>query len=493
MKRSSLLPLAGAVAAVTAVGVTVALVQPDGGHAPRPLHLAATAAARDAAAPSSSGASAGGSGYTLTGTLPAGRPGDAPAYTLPKGPADASVVSALAKALKAGTAVRDGDGWRAGGLFVSGDAGQSWWFAPCAADTPVSPGERVACAVDSGVGVAPAPARSPGSAPGSVGSSGSGRTPASGSGGTTTTIAPAPPPVASPVPEPAPMPADAVRAAAAPVFTALGLDPAAADVQTWAYGGSATLRTTLGGLEVAGMQTSVQVDRDGTVQGGGGYLATPDKGDSYPLVTAKDAYDELPPMMTAMLCPVSPDGKGCGTPQPVEITGAHLGLMLRALVDGGQALVPAWLFEAKGWTEPIAVVAVQKQYLPEPTPAPTSKPEPGASTEPGGQVPPAPPASGEPGTARQSLPVDGASAGKGNWLIAVYGDSSSCPHQNVTGVAKESADTVWVLLEADAPVPNTLQACTDDYVAMHVSVPLQAPLGDRRVVDITTNKPVPRT
>jgi hypothetical protein len=284
---------------------------------------------------------------------------------------------------------------------------------------------------------------------------------------------------------------DDVRTAAEPVFAALGLDVADARIESWAYGGSATVRATVGGLEVAGMQTSVQVDRDGTVQGGGGFLATPDKGDSYPLVTAQDAYDELPPMMTAMLCPVGPDGKGCGTPQPVEITGAHLGLMLSALVDGGQALVPAWLFEAKGWTEPIAVVAVQKQYLPEPTPEPSTKPEPGASTEPGGAVPPVPPASADPGTAREPVHVDKAYAGKGNALVAVYGDSSSCVHENVTGVAKESADTVWVLVEADAFPPNT--ACTEDYRAVEVTVTLQAPLGDRQVVDITTNKPVPRS
>jgi hypothetical protein len=281
---------------------------------------------------------------------------------------------------------------------------------------------------------------------------------------------------------------DDVRSAAAPVFAALGLDVGDARIETWAYGGSATLRTTVGGLEVAGMQTSVQVDRDGAVQGGGGYLATPDKGDSYPLVTAQDAYDELPPMMTAMLCPVGPDGKGCGTPQPVEITGAHLGLMLRALTDGGQALVPAWLFEAKGWTEPIAVVAVQKQYLLEPTPEPTSKPEPGASTEPGGAVPPVPPAT-DPGTARQPVRVDKAYAGEGDALVAVYGQSGSCPLENVTSQVKEGADTVWLALEADAPAPN--RACTDDYGTVELVVKLQAPLGDRTVVDLSTNKPVP--
>ncbi|HUR15357.1 MAG TPA: hypothetical protein VM097_12815 [Mycobacteriales bacterium] len=494
MKRSSLLPVAGTVAAVTALGVTIALVQPGGSGAPRPLHLAAGGgtAERDAAAPMAAGSSAGGSGYTLTGSLPAGRPDDAPAYTLPKGPADASLVSSLARALKAGTPVRDGDGWRAGGLFVSGDAGQSWWFSPCAKDTPVAEGERVACAYDVGVVPAPRPADGGGATPDggtTDGSSGSGTTdPSSGSG---SAVAPPPPVPSSPVPEPEPMSKDAVRAAAAPVFDALGLDAADARVEGWPYGGSAMLARTVGGLEVWGMQTHVQVDREGAVQSAGGFLATPDKGDSYPLVTAQDAYDDLPPMMTTMLCPVGPDGKGCAAPEPVEVTGARLGLMLSALVDGGQALVPAWLFEVKGWTEPIAVVAVQAQYLPQPTPEPTSKPEPGVSTEPGGAVPPAPPDGGDPGTARQPVRVDKAYAGEGSTLIAVYGQSGSCPLENVIGEAKETADAVYLVLQADAPVAD--RACTDDYNAVEHVVRLQAPLGDRKVVDASTNKPVPRT
>jgi hypothetical protein len=415
MRTKNVLPIAGTVAAVTAVAVTIALVQP-GEHQPRPLRLAAggatSGAAKDAATLSAAAPS--GSGYTLTGSLPAGRPHDLPAYTLAKGPADADVVAALARALHAGTPARTGAGWRAGGLFVSGDAGQSWWFAPCAADTPVTSGEQVACAIAIDAVPAPAPVDKPGEAPassapnagsagttvdtpmmspnavrgGSSGSSGSGRA-------TGTTVAPPPTPIASPAPEP--MSKDAVRAAAKPVFDALGLGLAEARVEGSPYGGSVTLTRTVGGLEAYGLQTSVQVDRDGKVQNANGWLGTPARGDTYPLVTAQDAYDRLPPMMTAMLCPVGPDGKGCGVPQPTEITGAHLGLMLSALVDGGQALVPAWLFEVKGWTEPLPVVAVQPKYLPEPSAAPTTRPEPGASTEPGGAVPPAPPASSDPG------------------------------------------------------------------------------------------------
>jgi hypothetical protein len=48
---------------------------------------------------------------------------------------------------------------------------------------------------------------------------------------------------------------------------------------------------------------------------------------------------------------------------------------------------------------------------------------------------------------------------------------------------------VWLALEADAPAPN--RACTDDYGTVELVVKLQAPLGDRTVVDLSTNKPVP--
>jgi hypothetical protein len=503
MRSRSLLPVAGTIAAVTAIAVTVALVQPSK-HDPRPLRLAAggslSGGTRDAAMAAGSSPTSG-SGYTLTGTLPAGQPDDAPAYTLPKGPADADVVAALARALHAGTPVRDGDGWRAGGLFVSGDAGQSWWWAPCAADTVVRSGEQVACA-SPGIAVpAPSPVDGGGSAPnagtadGSVGSgaatpeSSPGAVSGSGGTGTGTAIAPPPAPDASPVPEPSPMSEDAVRAAVQPLFDALGLDLSKARVEGWPYGGSATLTRTVGGLEAYGLQTSVQVDRDGTVQSAGGFLGVPDKGDSYPLVTAQAAYDDLPPMVTTMLCPVSPDGKGCGSPAPTEITGARLGLMMQPLASGEQALVPAWLFEVKGWTEPLAVVAVQAKYLAtdEPTDPATVKPDPS-----GGIVPPAPPPGTEPdpGATRSAFGFDKASRGTStDEVVVTYGDSSSCPHENVTHVAKEDSTTVYVGLQADAQDPGT--ACTDDYRIMNVVVKLQAPLGDRKVVDVSTGKAVP--
>ena len=511
MRSRTVLPVVGTVAAVTALAVTVALVRPDGSHTPRPLRLAAGGVASGAADSTAAAPKmAASSGYTLTGTLPADRPGDAPAYTLAKGPADSDVVAALARALKAGTPVHGKDGWRAGGLFVSDNPGQSWWWSPCAADTPVSSGEQVACASGVGVGtVAPVPpppdsvSSGGGSAPsagsasgGSSSSAGS----ASGSNGTTTADAPPPasPQPASPEPAPPAMSKDEIRTAAAPVLDALGLDVADARVDAWPGGGNVTVGRTVGGLDAYGLETNVSVDQDGKVSGGGGYLGTPDKGDSYPLVTAQEAYDELPPMeRTMMMCPVGPDGQGCVQPQPTEVTGAHLGLMVEGMADGDLGLLPAWLFEVKGWTVPLPVVAVQKQYLPDPEPVasddPGVVPPDGGTTstkpEPPGEVPPAPPVA-DPGASRTAFSFDKAARGtEPNQLVVTYGDSSSCPHENVTAEAKEDPTAVYVVLEADARDPKTI--CTDDYRIMTKTVTLRAPLGDRKVYDATTGKAVP--
>jgi len=153
-------------------------------------------------------------------------------------------------------------------------------------------------------------------------------------------------------------------------------------------------------------------------------------------------------------------------------------------VDGGQALVPAWLFEVKGWTAPLPVVAVQKQYLPSPE-------EPTADPGTPGAVPPAPPAT-EPAPAREAFAFDKASRGDApDQLVVTYGDSSSCVHENVTAQAKEDAETVYVILEADTRDPDV--ACTEDYRPVERTIRLQAALGDRKVVDASTGKQVPVT
>ena len=502
--------------AVLGVGAAAVLTGGGGdGGGPRPLRLAdAGVAAADSAKLGAPVAGGTAGGYTLTGSLPEGRPDDAPTWTLPGGAGPAAPVARLATALGEGTPTRQGEGWRAGGLTVSGDPGRSWWWSSCG-----SPDDAVAS--DGAVGCAVA---APGAVSSGGGSAGSATTPVAGkalagpavtvlpptctiaatqpdgtpltdqelreaeshcpvsSGGTTTV----PPPLHSNPPLP-PLPApptpteDAVRRAVAPVLDALGLT--GADVQVYAGGGTATVRPSVGGVEVSGLATTISVDADAKVVGGSGWLASPERADTYPLVTAQEAFDALPPTARPLVCAVTPDG-GCKEPGPVEITGAHLGLTVAPLREGGQVLVPAWLFDVKGSTEPVAAVAVQPQFLLKDDPTPSEP-----AVEPGTpeSVPPAPN-----GTAPARGPLSFDSAFRGdtpNSVVVQYGESGSCPNRNVTSVAKEDATTVYVVLEADLMPPD--QVCTADYRPVRVTVDLQAPLGERKVVDTSTGKQVP--
>lgn len=134
--------------------------------------------------------------------------------------------------------------------------------------------------------------------------------------------------------------------------------------------------------------------------------------------------------------------------------------------------MPSWLFDVKDSAAPLAVVAVQKQFL----------------------IPPVEPLSspGVPGSARSApsrvpFGFDAAKAGAApDQLVLGYSDSSSCPHAHITPLVKESTDTVYVQLEADAR-PTGL-ACTTNAVAKTVAVPLQFPLAGRKVFDLTGDK-----
>jgi len=462
---------------VTALGVSVALLGGDPGGEPRTLRLGESRASADAAL----GTAGTESGYELVGTLPSGRPDDAPAWTLPSGPADADAVQALARALKAGLPVREASAWHAGGLTVTDDGGQPWWWSPCP-DGTVSSDGRTSCATAT------------------PGVSGGGSSGGAVDGGVVTPEPPVrgddptpmPEPTGKPVPEPAgtPVPEATVTAAARPVLEAVGLSVADAAVATSPYGGSATVTPEVGGVEAAGFVTRVDVSPGGTVTSANGWLATPRRGDTYPLISAQEAFEDLPPRMVAMLCPIGPDGQGCTAPPPAQVTGARLGLSVQPLRDGGSVLVPSWLFGLKDSVEPVPVVAVEPAYLDTGhDPAPTDKPVPEPTA-----VPPSAggtdPGQTDPGAAREAFSFDAAWRGETPASLVVrYGDSSSCVREKVTHAVKESDEAVYVLLEADARDPEL--ACTEDYRAVERVITLEAPLGDRQVFDASTSKQVP--
>lgn len=484
--RSKVLAPLATVAAVAAVAVTATLLADghSGSRSPRVLRLAAAAVAKEAATVSGGGA------YRLTGELPAGKPSDASAWTLPSGPGPAEPVARLAEALHAGTPQRAGSGWSAGGLRVNGEAGRSWYFSPCGPEVPVTSEGPVGCAAtDVGSGVS-------GSGSVSSGSTGSGSASSGSVSSGSATAEPAPatspgsgvpqPPDAKLPPPPAPGPAPKtpteadVRAAAAAVLDAVGLQGEPAQVNVYPGGGSLAVEPAVGGLRSVGRTTRVEVDQNGRLTGANGWLGEPVKADTYPLITAREAFDALPVMPRMMMsCPVSPQG-GCQEPPPAEIIGAHLGLTVAQLAEGGQVLLPAWLFDVKGSDEPVPAVAVEPRYL-------SSGSDPG-NPDPG-NPPPGKPTQVFPAPSRSQLSFDHAYRSTTAAAVVVqYGDSGSCPHQNVQQIVKEDATTVRVFLDADSGPEGV--ACTDDYHPVKLEVPLQGPLGDRKVVDGSTGREI---
>lgn len=524
--RSKVLAPLATVVAVAAVAVTASLVAggDDGPRSPKVLRLADAAATRDSA-PTTAG-SGGSGGYRLTGDLPEGRPDDAPAWSLPEGPAAAAPVARLANALKAGTPKRDGNGWIAGGLRVNGEAGQSWYFYSCgpeaprdlpiSPDTPVSSDGSVGCAVSVG-GTVSSGSGSSGS--GSSGSVASGTVtaepvppepvtdpappisapakpqsaPATGAPAPFTTAVPPPP---SPAPAPPTPSKDTVRTAAAPVLEAVGLDVGDARVTVYPGGGSVSVDPRVGSLDTTGFTTRVEVGGNGDLLGASGWLADPEKADTYPLVSARAAFDALPEGVRILSCEFTPEG-GCKEPVAAEITGAHLGLTVAQLADGGQVLLPAWLFDVKGSEEPVASVAVEPRFLASGSDPGTDPTKP--STEPGSepvgpptQVDPAPgtdPGTIEPAPSQEQVAITGASRSKADNAVTVFYDNGGCGRTGVRAYAKEDDQAVYVVLQADTRPSE--QACTSDFRPAPIEVALQAPLGDRKVIDVSTGKPVP--
>ena len=281
--------------------------------------------------------------YKLIGTLPEGQPPDAAVYRLPK--ATAGDAADVARALHLdGTPVRAQGGWvlRSGNNRLAVRDNGSWSYSLDCFSGPEAQEElTVECAY---AGSGTATAVSPGS------TSAPART------------NPSPPSPTSP-PEPS--------AAPEPTPTTPYVD----------------------GLEVVNWtQWFVIKAGDGSIDSGSGWVGTPQRGASYPLITAQRAFELLQeqprPMME--LCMARPDGEpGCAPIPPSEVTGAKLGLTLD--YDSGKpVLVPAWLFAIKGQTAPVMQVALQPQYLatPSPQPYPTVK---GVPVEPPAPAQPASP------------------------------------------------------------------------------------------------------
>ncbi|MBD9730526.1 hypothetical protein IGX29_01580 [Streptomyces sp. H28] len=386
-----------------------------------------------------------GATYRADGSLPEG-PGSAPVYRT-RGQVTQDQVATLAKALGVeGTPVSEDGYWRIGGkdgsgpvLRVERQAPGAWTYSRNALGTDNCKGDS--CKV---------------------------------------------PPVNVP-----PVSEEAAEKAALPLLKALGQDGAKLDASR-AVGINRTVNATpeIGGLPTHGWDTVVTVGADGAVGGAQGRLVKPVKSDTYPVVGAEEA---LKLMNTAP----GADGRGgiggCATPVPLAggetpepacedpamppgdgggqtltVDEAVFGLAPHS-VDGQPALVPSWLFEVRTpgvrETSTVTYPAVDPAYL--------------SSASRSGEASPAPSRPGDEPTsapAERSVHVEGYTA-EGEELTVTF-TGGVCADYRTT--ARESGGTVTVTV-TEKPWPG--KVCILIARQYQQTARLDAPLGDRRVVD----------
>ncbi|MFE3163766.1 hypothetical protein [Streptomyces sp. NPDC059224] len=453
-RRRSPAVIASVAAAVLLIGGGGAFLAARGGSGDGPGPGAATGAAGGTTPPplALDGYSSGGDGvavgepnpygvtYKADGTLPAG-PGSAAVYQ-PAGEVSKDRVAALAKALGVeGAPVAEGQVWKVGtdhdgsggSLQVNRAAPGIWTYSRYAPGTDNCKSGPVC-----------------------------GQDPAA--------------PAATPVS------VSAAEKAAAPVLKALGQDDAKLDAsQVMGAQRAVNADPVVGGLPTYGWTTGLTVGRQGEVVGGNGMLATPVKGDTYPVLSAGKTLD----LMNA--APRSDHRMGiggCASPVPLKdrleqpcpasspsgssassalIRNAVFGLAAQS-VGGRQSLVPSWLFQVRGAADSYTVThpAVDPKYL-----ASAASPAPSPS----------------PGTPKD-VKVDGYTADGRDLTVAFTG--GVCADYKVT--ADEGSQQVVVKV-TETPWPDKI--CILIAKQYHQTVRLDAPLDGRKVVG-TGGRAVPK-
>jgi hypothetical protein len=363
-----LLPVVAAaavVAVVVAVVVAGSAVRGGSGPSHPPvLHLASVAggslglpAAGASDKGGAPGSTAGGSGWRLEGTLPDG-PSSGRVHLVPAGATMRAFVIALGRALgMSGEPQHLSSGWYLVSgtteLSVSELAGRHWTYSNhgCIAGPVLDPQTGTACAV-----AQPAPPILP--APDAHGATG-GR----GFNPPQTPLSPVP------VAEPQPVPQNVARSLARPVLEAVGVNPDAARVDTSGGQRSVVFSPEVAGSTVLGLDTRVSVDEHRQIVDAFGWLASSTVGATYPLISARQAYEQLrqqpQPLMELGMAPcrMGSGTGGCALRPDRVVTGAALGLTQAYSTDRGILLVPAWLFQVRGEPTPMAVVAVEGGFL----------------------------------------------------------------------------------------------------------------------------------
>ncbi|MBW5486035.1 hypothetical protein, partial [Streptomyces bambusae] len=279
----------------------------------------------------------------------------------------------------------------------------------------------------------------------------------------------------------------AAKTAAGPVLAAAGQSDAKLDARlTQGAVRVVSADPVIGGMPTQGWSTKVNVGADGVVVGGSGELKAPVKAADRSVVGAEEALKRL----NARTSPVrTPEPSGCATSVPLDpdtpvkpgdplpcnpeprpmkpprteqVRGAVLGLA-PGTVDGVRGLVPAWLFEVAGKDGGPSHTVVQPAAAEQPGPG---QPDPGSG----------------PGT------VPGFSYAESDRKLTVNFWGGVCSDYAIE--ARQSPQSVIVKITDTPREPG--RACILIAQEMALTVTLDQPLGDRKVIDAKTGKELPR-
>ncbi|MET7688507.1 hypothetical protein ABZT06_11080 [Streptomyces sp. NPDC005483] len=274
--------------------------------------------------------------------------------------------------------------------------------------------------------------------------------------------------------------------AAAPVLKAVGQGSAKLDAsQVMGAQRIVNADPVVGGLPTYGWATGVTVNGQGEVVGGTGQLKAPVKSDTYPVLSAEKTLG----LLNKVPAPGHRMGiGGCASPVPLKdrleapcgessaspaksvltVEKAVFGLASH-FVGGRQALVPSWLFEvrATGAKDAFTVTypAVDPRYIASPATA--------TPTMPVSPTAPSAPPSSAPKT--RDVEVDGYTAEGDELTVSFTGGVCG----DYTATASESAAEVRATVTY-TPWPDKI--CILIAKEMQKTVPLDQPLGDRKVV-----------
>ncbi|GGY53209.1 hypothetical protein [Streptomyces omiyaensis] len=310
-----------------------------------------------------------------------------------------------------------------------------------------------------------------------------------------------PPGEATPPAKGSPVSEAAARAAAAPVLKVLGQDDAKVSA-TQVMNGSVRVVNAdpvIGGLPTYGWSTGLHIGPDGRPVAGSGTLKEPVGGETYPVVSAERALARLneeskgtgpigiggcatdPPAAEPPASGEPGKDAPCQTivdaapPREVPVTGAELGLAATETPDG-RALVPAWLFTADpADSAPYTVTstAVAPEFLvPPATPSPA--PTPSAAEPSDGAVP-----------VRR---IESFTVRPDGRTLALTFWGGVCS----TYTAHAAEDPRQVRVRIDEKPQDPGRACILVAQEITVEVTLEAPLGDRPVVDAVSDEALPR-